>query len=444
MAETTALPELVEGPGPAPRRKLFHGWWIVVSSVVGDLMMLGPSTYALAVFLVPITKEMGWSRSAIALAPTMRSLTGMFVGPIVGPILDRHGPRVLMAAGGIIGGATLILLSQVHAIWQFYVLFGVGFSLAMGMSSGLVTSATVAKWFIRRRGRAVALAALGISLAGVVFTPLSQVLASVLGWRLAWALIGVLVMATVTPAALLLMRRQPEDLGLRPDGDAATPSLPGHPSGARAALPEEPRWTVRQAARTPTLWLLLFASNLLGLTIATILFHQLAYFADQGFSRTLATTVATTYSLCALTAKPIWGLIIERVSVRLCAVVNAVLSAGAFVVLAYASTPALAFAYAVCAGLTTGAIPVIQNMIWPEYYGRTFLGTIRGAFAPISMLSFGLGPFVSGLLYDATGSYRAAFLAIVGAALTSALLFALARRPQQPAQDAASATIPAQ
>ncbi len=412
-----------------PRPKLFHGWWIVASAVVGDLMMLGPSTYALAVFLVPITTELGWSRGAIALAPTLRALTGMFVGPVVGPILDRHGPRFLMAGGAIIGGTTLILLSQVHAIWQFYLLFGLGFSLAMGMTSGLVTSTTVAKWFIRRRGRAVAFATLGISLAGVVFTPLSQVLQSALGWRLAWALIGVAVMVIVTPVALLLMRRQPEDMGLRPDGDAAPPApVPGLATATSA----EPIWTLRQAARTPTLWLLLLASNLLGLTIATILFHQLAYFADQGFSRTLATTVATIYSFSALCAKPIWGLVLERVSVRVCTVANALLSAGAFTVLLFASSPGLAFAYAVFAGFTTGAIPVLQNMIWPEYYGRTFLGTIRGTFAPISLLSFGLGPLLSGLLYDATGSYQVAFLVIVGLALAAAVLFALARRPQPP------------
>jgi MFS family permease len=143
--------------------------------------------------------------------------------------------------------------------------------------------------------------------------------------------------------------------------------------------------------------------------------------------------------LSALTAKPVWGLIIERVNVRYCAVANALLSAGGFVVLTYVNTPAMAFIYAVSAGLTTGAIPVLQNMIWPEYYGRTFLGTIRGAFAPVSMLAFGLGPLLSGLLYDATGSYRTAFLAIVGAALLSAALFALARRPQLPVAAQAAA-----
>jgi len=204
--------------GEKPR--FFYGWLVVVACFMGDFMMAGVSTHAFGVLLKPMSEDLGWSRTMATFAMTMRSFVSAFSGPIVGPLLDRRGPRVIMVVGATIAGIGIMAQGWVTEIWQFYLVYGVLGSLGMMAMGGLVTSTTVSKWFVRKRGRATAIVMAGLPMGGAVLVPVTQFVISNYGWRGAWVVLGLLVWVLVVPLAALFMRRTPEDMGLRPDGDS--------------------------------------------------------------------------------------------------------------------------------------------------------------------------------------------------------------------------------
>ena len=146
------------------------------------------------------------------------------------------------------------MTSRVSGIWQFYIIYGVVFGLAMNSMGGmLVGPAVISKWFIRLRGRAMAVGTMGISAGGIVIAPLAGWVIGQFGWRAGWIVLGSILILLVAPMAALFMRRSPEDAGMRPDGDPAPSDTP--PTGATSA-----RWeysfTLKQALRTRSLWLM--------------------------------------------------------------------------------------------------------------------------------------------------------------------------------------------
>ncbi|MBI3953715.1 MAG: MFS transporter [Chloroflexi bacterium] len=404
---------------------------------------MGVSFYSFGLFIKPMSEELGWSRGSLSLALTLRSLVNMVLGPVVGRILDRSGPRLLMAGGALAAGGSLLLLSQVHTLTQFYLIFGVLWSVGFSTMSGMVTTTVVSKWFVRRRGRAVAIAAMGISIGGITLTQLTAFLLGHYSWRSAWIVLGVLLLVVVVPLALWLMRRQPEDMGLRPDGDAepgSTPAPPAAPAPRRWRLPlpsarkrEERDWTLREAARTPALWMLLIATNLSGLAMSTLTLHQVPLLQDRGLSVATAAAMVTFFATGSLTAKLVWGLAAEFVPLRYLAALNFLGAAAAIGVLFNVHSATAALIYGGVAGFTMGAMPVVQSLLWPDYFGRASLGTIRGALAPIGALSSGFGPYLGGVLFDATGNYSIVLLSLIAATATAGVLMLLSRPPRAPA-----------
>lgn len=444
------MPEGTEAQlGTRRRAGVFHGWWIVLCSWFGDFLGTGIGVYAFGLFFVPMSQELGWSRGAISFAYTIRSLLQIAMGPVVGRIVDRWGPRLLIPGGALVAGGSLLALSQVHSLPQFYLVFGGLWSLGFGTMGGLVSTTTVAKWFVRRRGLAIAAAATGISIGGATLTPFTAFLISGYGWRAAWIILGLLVWAIMIPQALLVMRRQPEDIGLRPDGDGDEPRPPDLLGGGRPAawapqpgrlsrwMPrlrkiEERDWTLREATRTPSLWLLIAATNLFGLTAATVVLHTVPLLQDRGMSSHTGATVLTLFALASLVAKVGFGVAAGYVSLRYLAAFTFLGGGAAVGILFGVRTPAGAFVYGVLAGATMGTFSLAQGLLWPEYFGRASLGTIRGSFAPLGALTSGFGPYFGGALYDATGSYTIMLIVLTVAAVAAGGLILLARPPRAP------------
>lgn len=340
-------------------------------------------------------------------------------------------------------GGSLLALSRVQSLLQFYLIFGVLWSLGFSTMSGMVTSTVVSKWFVQRRGRAMAIAATGISIGGMALTQLTGFLLVHYQWRTAWVVLGVLLIVVVVPLALLMMRRQPEDMGLRPDGDDQAPLRPNRPSPApprrwrlsRRRI-EETDWTLREAARTPALWILVVAMSLSGLALSTLTIHTVPLLQDRGLSVATVTTEVTLFALGALSAKVVWGVATEFVPLRYLASINYLGSTISLVLLMNVHSHHAAWIYGAVGGFTQGAMPVVQSLLWPDYFGRASLGTIRGSLAPIGALSSGFGPFLGGALFDATGSYSLLLVILASAIAAAGVLMLLARPPQAPVRNA--------
>ena len=420
--------------------RVFYGWSIVGLAFTASMITAGISGYGLSFFLIPMSEDLGVSRAEFSTITLFR-LASLPIIPVLGFLVDkRHGPRLLLTIGSGMAGLTLVATSQVDTLWQFFIVFGVVFSIAMfAMGGQLVGPAVLAKWFIKRRGRVMAISAIGISGGGLVIAPLAGWLVSEFGWRWAWAALGLVMVLTITPAAAVFMRRQPEDVGLRPDGvELRTGSANGGPGGDGTAWSDdEYPWTVREAFRTRALWALLGVQTLATMALMPMLFHQVAYIQDKGFNLATAAGVATTLAGFAIVGKLVYGYLVERIAPRWVLAMCLMPAGLSLFLLVGATGTTMLYAYAVVHGVTMGGFLPLMNVAFAEYFGRHHMGAIRGAVTPVGNVVGAVSPVVAGWMWVQTGNYDAPFTLLVVAWLAASALALTAAPPRLPAGAAA-------
>ena len=402
---------------------MFYGWWVVAGAFVSHLLSYGVLTVAFGVFFPFMAEGLHLGRGLLASVAAAARLVSAALSPLIGPLVDRRGPRLVMALGVLsLAGGTAVLAAAGSA---WHVMLGYGVVMAFGSIAlgDLTGDATVARWFVRRRGRALAIATMGLSSAGIVIPLPVALLIERFGWRAAWLALAAIVLV-LGVAATALMRRRPEDYGLTPDG-VASPRA-GHVTGD--TLTTEISLGARAATRTPAFWLLVLSTNLAGLGFFGVNLHLFSYITDRGMSAAVAATLVTYLYTLHTAAKPLWGLIAERVHVRYC--IAACYAGGALGVLLLLGPGSMAWlvAFATVYGLTRGAQSFVTSLAWADYFGREAQGAIRGLSAPFRHLSAAAGPIVGGVLYDVTGDYRLAF-AIFAAAFVAGAGVALMAKP---------------
>ena len=384
-------------------------------------MGLGDQT--LGFFFQPMRAELGWSRSLLTAGVTLRYIVQAVMAPFVGYVVDRYGPRGLMVGSAALLGLSLLWLSQTSDSWSFLLAFGVIGALGMPGLGHSVINPTIAKWFVQRRGLATGLAHAGINVGTIALAPLVVSLLSKYGWRTTWLLLAGLPWLVVIPPALAWLYRQPEDLGLRPDGvNVATADRTS----------DECSWTPDAAMRTSTLWLLTMSGVLVVMAYTGDLIHRIPYMMDLGFSGGEAAMILVIYHVAALSAKFVWGPLADRLALRPMAIMLALGSAASLLLLVEAKTFWRLAAYGLIYGLTVGGVFVVDPLLWAAYFGRRFQGTIRGLINPIILLAAGCGPLVAARMYDALGSYQMAFLVFLAMFVLAAVCLMFARPPVHP------------
>jgi len=397
-------------------RALFYGWVVVGAAFVSHFLAYGTQVVAFGLFLPAMADGLHVSRAALSATFGLARLVSAAVAPALGMLVDRRGPRWLIALGTltVAGGAAVLAGAQAgwHVIVGYAVLMAIG-GVALGELSA---DATVTRWFVRRRGRALAVATMGLSTAGIVIPlPLASAITA-LGWRGAWLALAIVVLVLGTGAAFA-MRARPEDHGLVADG------------GLPADASPEVAFTARQALRLPAFWLLVIGTNLGGLALFGVNIHLYSYLGDRGLPPATAAAVVTLLYVLHTGAKPLWGVIAERVHVRYC--IAACYAGGGVGILILLVSPhfAAVLAFTVVYGLTRGAQSFVTSLAWADYFGREAQGTIRGLAAPARFIASAAGPVLGGWLYDATGSYTQALVVFALAFLLGGLVAGAARAP---------------
>ena len=431
--------ELVAEAAPGKRPKIFYGWYIVAVSFLCWFGADAFGWYTFGIFIKPITEELGWTTVMLTGALTLRSVFSGLIGPVVGPLADtRHGARVLMAAGVLIAGSVPLAVSRVSQPWQFYLFFGVIGALGMVGFGGLVTNAIISKWFIRLRGRAIGISTMGVSIAGLVFVPMVHSFNTRLGWRTTLVVIGFIIWVLTFLPVVFLVRRRPEDRGLLPDGDE-----PGKNAAEEVNLTQgeivfagEEIWTLKEALKTRALWLLLIGFNTTGLALSGVFLHFYPYVESKGFSSNVAVTALTVVAACCAVVKVPWGLLAERIQVRYCITACYLGCAFSLVILLFSHSVPFVFIYAFTYGVTLGGDMVLRELVWANYYGRTFLGTIRGVIMPANLVSMSGGPLFAAWLKDLTGSYQLPYTIFLITTVLGTLFIYLAKAPEKKEQEA--------
>ncbi|MCZ6614648.1 MAG: MFS transporter [Chloroflexi bacterium] len=415
------------------RGRIFYGWYIVAVAAIAGASA-GVLGYSFGLFFDPMRESLGWSRTSISWAIAIRSVINMLTGPIYGPIVDRkHGALILMAGGGVVLGISMMLTAAMTELWQFYLLIGVAYGLAMGAEgSQVVAPVVISKWFIRRRGRALAIVTLGPNVGNIIFIPLAAFIILNFGWREAWFISGLFALLMVSPLSALFVRRTPEDIGLRPDGDTHDQASERATDTQRPDLVTDYDWTLREAVRTPGLWMMVAAFTVSGAGLGGFLVHVLPALTDKGYSTAFATAMVAELSVVVLVAKMVWGFLGERIQVRYLMMVSFVLSAMGLFLVVVVDRGNLILLLPLVYGIGGAGYGPLSSLMWANYFGRRSLGSIRGALLPITQVVSAFSPVFAGAVFESEGSYDLAFIIFGLCFVFAAGAIYVARRPEPP------------
>ena len=416
--------------------KFFYGWVIVGVGFLAHIASAFSISSTLAVFLKPLSQDLGLSRGAFSLIRSGEILIGAAAAPLIGTLLDRYGGRWLMAAGGLVSGLGFLLLGQVRDFWQFSLVRWLLISPGDSLMGSMVVNVSISQWFVRMRGRALALAGMGHGLAKVCMPVAAASLILYAGWRGGWIVFGLVTLALVVGPALIFMRRRPEDMGLLPDGGSSAETTSGK-SSSKAAAKSHARavdvvqWSRREALGTSAFWLIVITFGVSHVGVTGLNLHVFSFVSDQGHPTMVAALVMSIIAVMQFSTPMAWGLLSERINVA--RLIMAKFLVQALGILLALSTPGLVSLYAgfFLYGIGMGGTAILAEMIWASYFGRTSLGRIRGMGSLITSAFSAGGPPFFGLLFDATQSYNLSFSIFIAMLFASAGLSLLLRPPRK-------------
>jgi MFS family permease len=381
--------------------------------------------YSYSVFLVAFLREFGWSRSVVAGGFSLLVVVHGVSGPLLGWLVERVGPRAVIASGGAVLTVGLLAGAHITAAWQLYAALGLLAALGVSAAGWVPAVVLIRGWFPAQVGTAIGIASAGIGVGIFALVPFTQLLIDGLGWRWALRVLALMMAAWVIPATLLLVRDP------RP---APAVAAPGAGAGAPAARPS---WTVRAALRTWRFWLtgtVFFAGS-----VATqmLLVHQVAYLVDHGVSALVAATVVGVVGVCSVAGKTGWGALSDRIGrepTYSLAFGCVALSVGMLALAGAHPRTLLPYAYAVLIGVGYAATAPLTPAIASDLFGGPRFPRIFGTLHLMNSLGGALGPWLAGRVFDATGGYALALpIAAAMALLAPVLLWVAApRRPNPP------------
>lgn len=405
------------------RPKFFYGWWIVLAAALSYGAVIGFLYYTFGVFAVPLQEKFGWDRAQIYLVQTMWALVMACLAFGVGWFIDRFGPRLLMACGGILVGLGMVGLSRMTSLRDFYLF---NFVAAIGASAcSLIPAQTVvAKWFVKRRGLAMGIALAGGGVAGFIAPQVAGYLIRAYGIGGGYLGLAIICWALIVPASLLLMRRQPSDMGLFPDG--AEPQEPGE-TGQTDSGPDASGLDVGQAVTTLSFWILLLIYFMLNLAYNAVHPHLIpmltdagvvARIAERGFGLTVGMSVFFRFA---------GGAIADRVNKKLMAATCSVFFASAILALFISKSAEVLFVVVPLWGVALGCSAPVMPLLVADSMGTRSFGKIISFMTICQVAGAALGPAFSGFIHKYAHNYQPALLTAAALYVMVAVLVFLLR-----------------
>ena len=439
---------------PRPRN-MFYGWWIAIASMGADALKHGTFNKGFTSYIIPLRNELGIGVAAISFAEMLGRMEGGLQGPIMGWATDRFGPRVILMFGGITSGLGFILLSFTQNYLYFVCVF-VGL-LSLGFRAGYnnATMPAINQWFRRHRGLAMGIAGTGNAIGGTAIAPLMGFLVLSAGWRPAAFISGVVILAVVIPMSFLI-RRDPESMGLRPDGDpipddevniAEVVSGGGQDSSGvqhRTAILHagEPDFTATEAMKTPTYWTLVLAVGMRNvvhsgtqfLLVPLVVWFLMGSGRSEDGAQPIAVAFVGVMSFSLLLMTPMIGWLGDKWSKQ--KISSACMIGGALSLLVLLNGTGHIWqvvAFVVLAAFSETASPLAWA-IMGDFFGRRSYATLRGwQHLPDQLMSMST-PVWMGVIFDHTGSFKWALVPLIICYGLAAIFYWVIPSPRTPAR----------
>ena len=386
-----------------------HYRWVVLACLCcAGFARQGPAVATLSIFVEPLIREFGWSRTALSGAVSLAGVMAAVVSPPIGRLLDRHGSRAVLCIAVLVNAVALALLSFTPSLLVFYLLYCIArMNWAAAFDLGIYGA--ISKWFVAQRAFATSIATMA-QMAGLVAMPLIAQFAIVhSGWRAGWLALGAVTLIVGLLPVWLFLKGEPE--------------LP-----ARAGRPE-PSFSRAEAVRTPAFWLLMLYTVLVYPVQAGVSLHQAPHLIERGLEPTSAALVVSAFSLMSGVGTFACAFLPRWAPIRVLLALVGLLLALGILLLARVNAPADGYAAAGLFGLGIGGVLTLLPLAWADYFGRANYGAIRGLALSAQVLAQATGPLLSGILRDATGDYRLALGCFAALSLLSIFAALAAKVP---------------
>ena len=401
---------------PPGSTNIYYGWFIVATTFFVIMITMGARN-GVGVFVLPMSEEFGWSRSIISFAGAVGILVNGISQPFLGSVYDKVGGRKLILFGVLAIGFMVVLLSLTFNFLYFLLIFGVFMAIAMSAGSITTGAVLVSKWFQRKRSTAISITSAGASMGGLILVPLTTYLIILIDWRLTWVVMGGMILLLVFPVAFLMLKDDPAELGLLPDGDVALSEGTSKPSKLVPGPLEVEEW--RHAFRSPPMWQLCGTYFVCGFTTLIMAFHFVPNAVESGFS---PRTAATAFGL--LSAMNTVGVLVVGPLADKWGNKNLLGYVYAFRAMGYAGLLLLPgqwglWIFAVVGGASWIATVPLTTALTADIYGLKKVGTLMGMVFLSHQIGGSIGIQFGGVMRDITGSYDIPF-AIAGILLVMA------------------------
>ncbi len=407
--------------GTTDKHGVFYGRYIVAGCFVLSFLFAGAGFYSFSIFIAPLEEAFGWNRSEISAAMSLYMIVNGVIGPFVGHLTEAHGPKKVMTAFAVISGSAFILVSFSSTLWFFYAAYAL---LAVGTTGiGFIpVSSVLARWYVRRRGSAIGVAMLGISVGGLLMAPLVGWVIAWVGWRMAFVFLGLLVWVLGIPITAYVIKADPREMGLLPDGEilerdcrrtSGSGSGAGSPGHGVTVASEAPSvglhvssgWPAKAALRTPTFFWISLAFLLAPLAQMGMLQHQVPIIVEAGLSPAWAATgLGLTAGFGGL-GKLCFGRISEEIPFRYAVMLCFGLQAFGVLLVFCASSTLMVWAYVLVFGFAMGGVIVLLPLVVAHFLGLASFGVLMGTLSLVAAVGDAAGALISGLVYDLFGSY---------------------------------------
>ena len=387
---------------------------VVISTYMGGVVFFG-----FTAFIDPIEESFPtWSRAVVTFSVSLRGMESGLLAPFAGRLVDRYGPRRLIAIGSVIVAISLVMLSRITSLWMFYLSFVV---LALGMSTCTLTvpMSAVANWFHKKLGIAGAFAIIGFGLSGAL-VPVIERLISTYGWRTTFLILAVGVLIVILPLSLVF-RHKPQPYGYLPDGEQE-PSVPLS-SEAVQKPPLEKVWKAREVLSSGVFWRVTVAYICHMMLLAGIITHLMPYLESVGIQRSTASFVTMSLALASIASRLSFGWLADRRERKTLSMTGfAVMAIG---ILLYLNVSDQAFwlliPFIVLFSIGHGGNNALRSPMIVSYFGRGNFGSVMGLMMGFCSIGSVLAAPLAGLVWDTMGSYRLAWYVALGIAVIGML-----------------------
>ena len=403
-----------QSPGAKP--EFFYGYIVVVAAFSIMVAIFG-LYYCFGIFFDPVLLEFGWTRAMTSGAFSLSMVVYGLLNVAVGGLTDKFGPRMVVTLCGFLLGLGYLLMSQVSAVWQLYLFYGVIIGAGMG-GSFIALLSSVARWFVKRRGMMTGIVMAGIGIGTLIGPPVASWLISTYSWRVSYMILGSIVMVVVVLAAQFL-RRDPTQVGqVALGGDEGEKQRP--------TLAME-GFSFREAAYTPQFWITFAMLLCFGFCLYAVLVHIAPHAIELEISAANAASILATVGVMSILGKVMLGIAVDRIGGRQGFIISFILVSAALFWLVPATEIWQLYLFAAVFGFAYGGCAACEAPLVAALFGLRSHGLVLGVINLGFTIGGSVGPLMAGYIFDVTGSYQLAFLISAAVGIVGFILAAVLR-----------------